>query len=155
MQLHDLKPVHANRRFTVVGRGGKRGKTSGRGGKGQTARAGHKIRPEMRDLIKKIPKRRGHGKNRSHTVRSERVVYAPVNLAALEAKFTAGESVTPNVLHAKGLVRARRGRLPKVKVLGTGELTKALVLKNIVVSQSARTAIEKAGGTIALDTRNA
>jgi large subunit ribosomal protein L15 len=57
---HTLSPRTKKRRKSiVVGRGGKRGKTSGRGGKGQTARAGHKIRPEIRDLIKKLPKRRG------------------------------------------------------------------------------------------------
>src|SRR3989344_9528113 len=98
MQLHTLIPRTRNRRFTVVGRGGKRGKTSGRGGKGQTARAGHKIRPEMRDLIKKIPKRRGHGRNRSRTVREERTVYIPINLKTLEAVFGAGEKIYPATL---------------------------------------------------------
>jgi large subunit ribosomal protein L15 len=114
MQLHTLAPIHANRRFTVVGRGGKRGKTSGRGGKGQTARAGHKIRPEMRDIIKKIPKRRGWGKNRSDTVRSNRTVFAPINIAALEAAFETNTTITPAVLLARKLVRPRNGRAPKV-----------------------------------------
>lgn len=148
MQLNTLTPNHPKHRNAPVGRGGKRGKTSGRGGKGQTARAGHKIRPEMRDLIKKLPKRRGHGKNRSHTVRAERIEYAPVNLIALEAKFAVGEVVTPTALMAKGLVRADRGRVPKVKILGMGELTKALVIKNCVVSKVSRVSIEKAGGSI-------
>jgi large subunit ribosomal protein L15 len=148
MQLNSLKPRHANKRFTVVGRGGKRGKTSGRGGKGQTARAGHKIRPEMRDLIKKLPKRRGHGKNRSDTVREERLTYAPVNLLTLEAKFNAGETVSPLTLHAKSLVRAEKGRFPKVKILGMGELSKALIIEQCAVSAGARAAILKAGGTI-------
>jgi large subunit ribosomal protein L15 len=59
MQLHLLKRAHPNKKDRIVGRGGKRGKTSGRGGKGQTARAGNKRRPELRDIIKKLPKHRG------------------------------------------------------------------------------------------------
>ncbi len=132
----------------VVGRGGKRGKTSGRGGKGQTARAGHKIRPEARDLIKKIPKLRGHGKNRARGVRSERINYAPINLGTLEAVFSAGTVITPALLLAKGLVRSDGGRYPKVKLLGAGELKKALVFKGVVASASAKAAIEKAGGSL-------
>lgn len=132
----------------VVGRGGKRGKTSGRGGKGQTARAGHKIRPEARDLIKKIPKLRGHGKNRARGVRAERIVYAPVNLAALESVFKPGTLITPAVLLAKGLVRSEGGRYPHVKILGTGEIAKALVFKGVTASVSAKAAIEKAGGSL-------
>ena len=58
MQTNTLKPAHKHYSTPRVGRGGKRGKTSGRGTKGQNARAGHKKRPEMRDLIKKIPKQR-------------------------------------------------------------------------------------------------
>jgi len=130
-----------------VGRGGKRGKTSGRGGKGQTARAGHKIRPEVRDLIKKLPKRRGHGKNRARTVRTNRIAISTVNLAALEAAYAAGETVSPATLLAKGLVRRAKGRAPVVKILGTGALTKALVIKGCTTSASARAAIIAAGGT--------
>ena len=148
MQLHTLQPRHKNTYSVVVGRGGKRGKTSGRGGKGQTARAGHKIRPEMRDIIKKIPKRRGYGRNRSRTIRTERFSYAPVNVATLEKVFSSGETITPRVLREKGVVRAYKGRAPQVKILGTGELTKALTIQKCIVSPSARAAIEKAGGTI-------
>ncbi len=60
MQIHQLKREHKNKRDRIVGRGGKHAKTSGRGGKGQTARAGNKRRPEMRDIIKRLPKRRGY-----------------------------------------------------------------------------------------------
>ena len=128
-----------------MGRGGKRGKTSGHGGKGQTARAGHKIRPEVRDMIKKIPKLRGHGKNRSDTVRMNRVTYVPVNLAALEAAFEKGDTVTPVTLAKKGLIR---GRGMRIKILGTGEVTKALAVSNCAISASAKAAIEKAGGSV-------
>jgi len=60
MQIHNLKRVHKNKKDRLVGRGGKHAKTSGRGGKGQTARAGNKRRPELRDIIKKLPKNRGY-----------------------------------------------------------------------------------------------
>ena len=145
MQLNSLKPKSTRITSVVVGRGGKRGKTSGRGGKGQTARAGHKIRPEARDLIKKIPKRRGYGKNRARGVRRDRLTYAPVNIAAL-AQFS-GETITPAFLLEKGIVRAQKGRAPKVKILGVGE-AKALSFKGVSFSASARAALEKAGGTL-------
>ena len=60
MQIHNLKRIHKNKKDRIVGRGGRRGKTSGRGGKGQTARAGNKRRPELRDIIKRLPKNRGY-----------------------------------------------------------------------------------------------
>ncbi len=63
MQIHELKREHQNKRDRIVGRGGKHAKTSGRGGKGQTARAGNKRRPELRDIIKKLPKQRGYSFN--------------------------------------------------------------------------------------------
>ena len=55
MQIQNLKRVTKNKKTATVGRGGKRGKTCGRGGKGQTARAGPKIRPEWRAIIEKMP----------------------------------------------------------------------------------------------------
>ena len=148
MQLHTLNPNTKTTKRAPVGRGGKRGKTSGRGGKGQTARAGHKIRPEARDLIKKLPKRRGFGKNRARTVRRTRRSFAAVNLAALEALFSAGEKVSPATLLGKGLVRRTKGRLPAVKILGTGGVTKALVIERCELSESARTALTQAGASI-------
>lgn len=146
MQLHTLAPRTKKHTPAPVGRGGTRGKTSGRGGKGQTARAGHKIRPEVRDLIKKIPKRRGYGKNRSRTVRTNRTTTAGVNLHALEMSFEAGQVVSPASLVAKGLVRRSGGRPPQVKILGTGELTKALVVRGCTLSVVAQKALIAAGG---------
>ena len=148
MQLHSLSPRTKNRKGLYIGRGGKRGKTSGRGTKGQSARAGHKIRPEMRDIIKKIPKRRGYGKNRARTVKVNRIPVSVVNLEALEAAYGAGETVSPASLLAKGLVRRAKGRAPVVKILGAGTLSKALVVKGCAVSESARVAIMAAKGTI-------
>lgn len=148
MQSNTLKAASSRITSTRVGRGGKRGKTSGRGTKGQNARAGHKKRPEMRDLIKKIPKLRGHGQNRSRTVRSNRRTYVPVNLAVLESSFAAGDTVTPAVLYQKGIIRARGGKLSYVKLLGTGTLTKALSISDVTASATAKKAVEAAGGSI-------
>lgn len=63
MQFHTIKRKTPNKKSRQVGRGGTRGKTSGRGTKGQNARAGRKKRPELRDFIKRVPKLRGRGKN--------------------------------------------------------------------------------------------
>lgn len=60
MELHDLRPLHANETKKRIGRGGKRGTTAGRGTKGQKARSGHVIRPAERDLIQRLPKLRGY-----------------------------------------------------------------------------------------------
>jgi large subunit ribosomal protein L15 len=144
MQLNSIKSKSKRIRARRVGRGGKRGKTSGHGGKGQTARAGHKIRPEMRDLIKKLPKRRGHGKNRARTVRVKEA-FAPVNLTALSAAFASGDTVTRATLADKGITR---GKGIRVKVLGTGDIDKALKLSGITVSAAAKAAILKAGGSV-------
>lgn len=59
MQLHELQPLHANKEEKRIGRGGKRGTTSGRGTKGQMSRAGRRVRPAQRDLIQRLPKLRG------------------------------------------------------------------------------------------------
>lgn len=148
MQIHTLKPVHARITSARVGRGATRGKTSGRGTKGQNARSGHKNRPEVRDMLKKIPKRRGFGKNRSRTVKPQ-TIYTPVNLAKLEGVFNAGDVVSPVSLMQKGLVRSRGGYILPVKILAAGSLTKALTIKGCVYSESAKTAVEAAGGSFA------
>jgi large subunit ribosomal protein L15 len=148
MQLHELKPTSARKETKRIGRGGKRGKTSGRGGKGQTARTGNSTRPEMRDFIKKLPKLRGHGKNRARTVNSERVTAFPVNLTRLEANFIDGEVVSPKTLVSKGVVATVSRRAPMVKILATGEITKKLTIEGCQISAAAQAKIEKAGGTV-------
>ncbi len=149
MQLHELQPQHTHQTAKRIGRGGKRGKTSGRGHKGQKARAGNSTRPEMRDIIKKIPKLRGHGTNRARTVYADRPTPVVVNVAALETAFAAKDTVSPKTLVAKGVVEAVGKRAPAVKLLGQGDLQKALTIENCTVSASAREKIEAAGGTIA------
>jgi len=146
MQLNSLSPRTKNKKNPPIGRGGRRGKTSGRGSKGQSSRAGHKIRPEMRDIIKKLPKLRGHGKNRARTVKTNRITVSPVNLAALEKAYTSGETVSPATLLAKGLVRRAKGRVPVVKILGAGPLSKMLIVKKCSISAAARAALEAADG---------
>ena len=145
--MHQLKRKTPNTKHVQVGRGGKRGKTSGRGTKGQNARSGHRKRPELRDIIKKIPKLRGHGKNRAKS-NYEKPVAFPVNLNVLEKAFTAGATVSPIALLEKGLLKSTR--LPKagIKILATGELTKKLHISKCAVSASAKAKIEAAGGSV-------
>ena len=130
------------------GQGSTRGKQSGRGGKGQTARAGNKRRPELRDIIKKIPKRRGFGKNRGRTVVGTRLDAIAISLDRMAHIFENGGEVTRRMLAEKGIISARV--MPPVKIVGGGALSKKFSLKGIPVSASARAAIEKAGGTIDL-----
>ena len=148
MQIHNLKRKNPNKKSPRVGRGGKRGKTSGRGGKGQTARAGHKVRPEMRDIIKKLPKRRGYGKNRARTVYTDRPRPAIVNVDMIERLYSAGETVTKETLFEKGAIRRKSGRIPSVKILGNGVLAKKISVSGCAVSAEAKKKIEAAGGII-------
>jgi large subunit ribosomal protein L15 len=143
MQTHNLKRKNPNYKSARVGRGGKRGKTSGRGTKGQNARAGRKKRPEMRDIIKKIPKMRGY---RFNTVKQYSVW--PVNLETLEKFFSNGDNVTPSSLVKMEVIELYKGKNPKVKILGTGEITKKLNISGCAISGEAKAKIEKAGGTV-------
>jgi large subunit ribosomal protein L15 len=149
MQTHEIRRDTPNKKSKLVGRGGKRGKTAGKGGKGQTARAGHRVRPAMRDIIKKLPKLRGHGKNRAQSV-FYRGPEAVVNVGALNV-FQAGDTVNPTALVAKGLIGEAFGKNPKVKILGSGELTVKLSFERCTVSTSAKEKIEKLGGTISTE----
>lgn len=145
MQLHTLKRKTANKKRRYVGRGGRRGKTAGRGTKGQKARAGAKFRPEIRDTIKRLPKLRGRGVN---SLKGFALKPEIVNLRALEIAFATGDTVSPEILLKKKLVSRMGGRLPRVKILGTGDLTKKLSFENCEVSAEARAKIEKVGGKI-------
>ncbi len=143
MQLNELKRANANIGTSRVGRGGKRGKTAGRGTKGQKARSGHRIRPNMRDIIKKYPKLRGY-KFSSTEVKPE-----VVNLAVIELHFENGDTVSPATLIEKKLVRKFAGRTPEVKILATGALSKKLTVTGCILSAAAKAAVEKAGGKVA------
>lgn len=102
----------------------------------------------MRDIIKRLPKLRGHGKNRARTVNAERALPTVINLNVIEAAFAAGDTVSPQTMAAKGIISEKKGKLPKVKVLGTGELTKKITLSGCVFSASVKEKIEKAGGSV-------
>jgi large subunit ribosomal protein L15 len=142
MKIHDLRPpAGSNRPRRRVGRGiaGKGGKTAGRGTKGQHAR--NTVAPGFEGgqlpLAQRIPKLKGF-----HN--PFRIAYAVVNLDTLE-NF-GGDVASPTTLEAVGLVR--KGAL--VKVLGRGELHRALRVEVHAVSASARSAIEAAGGQVEL-----
>lgn len=145
MQINDLKRKTENKRSIKIGRGGKRGKTGGRGTKGQRSRSGRKLRPELRDIIKKLPKLRGRGKNSNLSIQTKPVV---INLSHIEANFANGEKVSPATLAAKGVVTYHKGKKQVVKILQTGTLTKKVMVSSCLVSASAKEAIEKAGGSV-------
>ena len=142
MQLNQLKRKNPNKTSIRIGRGGKRGKTSGRGHKGQNARAGTSKRPEMRELIKRLPKKRGYNFN------SFQIRPALVNLASLEKAFANGEDVNPKILVEKTLVKKKENKIPPVKILGNGDITKKINLSGCSISKSAKAKIEKNGGKV-------
>ena len=143
MRLHDLKyrPGAKHRRKRLgQGESSGHGKTSGRGGKGQTARSGSSIRIGFEGgqmpLIRRIPKRGFN--NARHTVE-----YIPVNLEALN-QFDDGAKVDEAALRTIGLAN---GTLRRIKILGSGDLTKKLTVSAHAFSASARSKIEAKGGT--------
>lgn len=137
MQLHNLNRTVRKNKGKRVGRGGKRGTYSGRGQKGQRARAGHRIRPASRDLIMRIPKLRG--------IKHGRVTPRAFALNVGELAHMEGAEVTRETLKKQGIIRDAAKR---VKILGGGELKRAITVKGIPVSASARKKIEAAGGKI-------
>jgi large subunit ribosomal protein L15 len=142
VKIHHLKPAPgAHQARTRKGRGeaAGKGKTGGRGTKGTGARGGAPAGFEggQMPLQRRLPKLPGF------TARN-RVEYATVNLSRIDAAFESGAQVDPEVLRSRGLVR--RGRAP-VKVLGDGELSKALEVSAHAFSASARAKIEASGGT--------
>lgn len=141
MQLHQLSASQNQRKKQRVGRGGKRGTFSGRGVKGQKSRAGRKLRPEWRDALKRIPKKRGY------KFKGKQVKPSVLNLADLNI-FKEGDVVSPKALVDKGLLSKAEGRLPVVKILGDGELKKKLYFQGVAVSKSAAAKITKAGGNV-------
>ena len=142
MQTNTLKRATQNITSPRVGRGGKRGKTSGRGTKGQNARAGNKKWPELRTIIKRLPKLRGY---RFHSIKDKSVV---VNLGSLGAQFKANDAVNPVNLKEKGLISYKNGTKPVVKILATGEITIALTFSGCKVSKAAEAKITAAGGKV-------
>ena len=145
MQLHNLQPTHHRKKARRVARGGKRDGYSGRGIKGQRSRAGAKIRPAIRDLIKKIPKQRGRGKN---IFKSFQVKAAIAKLTDLDSKFTDGDVISAPELIKVGLVERFYGKMPRIKIMGDGFITKKVTVQGLEVSKSAKAKIESMGGVV-------
>ncbi|MFN2591070.1 MAG: 50S ribosomal protein L15 [Actinomycetota bacterium] len=142
MKLHHLKPAEGavrDRRRVGRGRAAGQGKTAGRGTKGWGARHQSKLGFEggQMPLQRRVPKLKGF-------TNPNREEFAVVNVGRLGDAFDAGADVNPDTLRGRGLVR--RGL--RVKVLGNGELDRALTVRAHAVSASARAKIEQAGGTV-------
>ena len=142
MQTHELKPKHKSKGKKRVGRGGKKGTYSGKGGKGQSARSGRKMVPIIRELIKRYPKLRGY---RRFDFKN---YVAVVNLSSLNNKFKDGDIVNPGSLIERGIVSKIKNRIPEIKILGKGKIEKKLTFEGCKVSETAKKLIDKAGGTI-------
>lgn len=145
MNTSELKRNNKRKRSVQVGRGGTRGKTSGRGHKGQKARAGRSIRPEIRDRIKKIPKLRGRGVNSNTSIKQP---FAVVKLSELQSNFKSGDNVTPQSVLDAGLVRKVNGKIPPIKIIASGELKDKLIIKKLATTKASKEAIEKVGGQL-------
>jgi large subunit ribosomal protein L15 len=148
--LHNLKPAKGSthrRKRVGRGEGSGMGKTSGRGHKGAGARAGAKSRANFEGgqmpIHMRMRKLKGPHMKKSMPFEKFRTATQPVNLDDLEKRFEKGAEVTPEALSAVGL--ATRREVP-VKVLGRGELSKALTVHAHAFSATAREKIEAAGG---------
>ena len=143
MKLHELKnvpgAVHRKKRVGC-GEGGGHGKTSGRGGKGQTARSGGSIRPGFEGGQMPLYRRLPHRGFNQYRFRTEFEIVNVGDIARLDASVA---EVTPALLAELGLVRT--GEAP-LKILGEGELSRAVKVSANRFSASAKAKIEKAGG---------
>ena len=142
MKLHELSPVEGSvKRSKRIGRGHGSGwgKTSGKGQKGQKARSGGSIRPGFEGgqmpLQRRVPKRGFNNIFAKNTV--------AINLSTLNRKFNDGDTVDIEALKTVGVVK---NGFDTVKVLGNGKLDKKLTVKVSAFSESAKAAIEAAGG---------
>lgn len=145
MELKDLKPAEGSKRNCKrVGRGpaSGNGKTAGRGMNGQKSRAGGGkgagFEGGQTPLARRLPKLPGFRN-------FNRVEYVPVNVSRLDAKFNAGDLVDADTLYAAGIIK---NTTDPIKVLGDGEITKALTVRVDKVSASAKAKIEAVGGKV-------
>jgi large subunit ribosomal protein L15 len=150
--LHNLKPApgsRKNRKRIGRGHGSGTGKTSGRGQKGAGSRSGSKSRANFEGgqmpIHMRMRKLRGPHMKKSMPFEPFRTHTQPVNLGDLEARFEAGDEVTPETLVGKNL--ATRKGIP-VKILAKGEFSKKLTVRAHGFSAAAKQAIEAAGGTV-------
>jgi large subunit ribosomal protein L15 len=142
MQTHELKPTTKRKAPKRVGRGGKKGTYCGHGGKGQKGRAGAKFKPLIRGWIKRYPKLKGYRFN----IQSESAI---ISVGVLESKFNTGDTITPAILVQKKIIRRASGsKIPLVKILSQGEVTKQFTIQGCKVSAKAKEKIEAAQGKI-------
>ena len=143
MQIHELKRNTKSKKKRQIGRGGKRGKTSGRGTKGQNARSSRALSFEggALPLIKRLPFRRGKGRNKVFKIRP-----IAINVKAL-GLLKKGSVVDLEALIKAHIVNAKDAKIYGVKILGDGDINVSLVIK-LPVSKGAKKKIEKAGGSV-------
>ena len=138
MLLHQLQSQHPREEPQPrIGRGGKRGHTSGRGQKGQKSRSGHRIRPAERDLIMRLPKRRGY---RYQSIYSKSQILNIKDLARCVV-----DVINPDALYAAHLIDDAK---QPVKILSLGVIHRPVTLEHVIVSKQAKAKIEQAGGKI-------
>lgn len=142
MQIHQIKVKIKKKKR--IGRGGKRGNYSGRGIKGQKARAGHRIRPALRDIVLKFPKKRGTG-----NIKVVKKIFE-VKINDINKKFAAGEIVDLKSLQDKNILKVPKSvKYFQVKILANGKLTKNLIFKpEFIFSESALEKIKNSGSKI-------
>ncbi len=146
MQIHQIKPKNPRKRKKRIGRGGKRGVFSGKGTKGQKSRAGRRMQPLIRTLIKKYPKLRGYSFKAKNKNQNSKI--AALNIETLEKQFQDGDKVSFKSLLEKRIIRKIKGAAPRVKILGRGNLNKKITIEKCMVSKTAREKIKKTGGKI-------
>ncbi len=139
MQIHEVKPKTKIKKKKRVGRGGKRGTYCGKGMKGQKSRAGAKMKPIVREILKRYPKLRGYKF-------SPLKKFSVVNVGVLDKIFENKDKISPKKLIEKGLIA--KGKKNPVKILGKGETKKTFYVEDCLVSKSAKETIEKAGGKV-------
>ncbi len=142
MQIHQIRSNNKSSKKRKVGRGGKRGTYSGRGIKGQKSRAGSKIKPQIREMVLRFPKRRGVSFN---SLKKESLV---IKLNDVVKVFPEGGVINLNKLKKAGLIKKIKGEIRPVKILGAIPLSKKYIIKNCLVSEKVKEAIIKAGGKI-------
>ncbi len=142
MQIHQVKPIHKSQKKKRIGRGGVKGHFSGRGMKGQKSRAGRKMQPFIRELIKKYKKLRGY------KMKSRKKKQIGINLGFLNKKFRAGDLINPAILVQKKIVRRQEGKVPEIKILSQGKLQKKFIFQGCSFSKKAEEKIKEQKGII-------
>ncbi|MDE1970386.1 MAG: uL15 family ribosomal protein [Patescibacteria group bacterium] len=143
MQLHHIKPTHLARKKKRIGRGGKRGTTSGAGQKGQKARAGRSLKPQVREMMLRFPKLRGI------KFKPQKPAARIISLDLIERAAQKGDIITPTWLMKKGILSGKAEKLSEIKILkGKKELTKAVTIQGIALSESATKQVIACGGTV-------